>query len=305
MKPIIEIAHLQITDHLVLGVCKHWLDSGEIDFKEFSLKTTSVVEWNDVKNLLQKNQVNGAFILSPFAMDIFRTQRDIQLVLFGHRNGSILVKNKKAGINSISDFKGKEVIIPHQLSIHNMLFHQLLAEKGYNADPGGDVLLEVIAPSEIPEMIRKYPSLAGFIVAEPFGSQVITEGLGEELMLSKDIWPGHPCCVFVVKQRLIDDHANALQELIGALVKAGKFIESNPVEAAKIGAKFLNQREDVVYKVLTQPMDRITTNNLFPVIEDLEKIQKYMTDKMSKGMFGQINLEKFVNHQFALNAGAT
>ncbi len=60
---------------------------------------------------------------------------------------------------------------------------------------------------------------------------------------------------------------------------------------------------DVIKKVLTEPSDRIMTGELFPVIEDLAAIQDYMCDKMGI-IKSKIDLEKFVDTQFATAAGA-
>ncbi len=59
----------------------------------------------------------------------------------------------------------------------------------------------------------------------------------------------------------------------------------------------------VVERVLTEPEDRITTGELFPVIEDLASIQDYMSDNM-RLMKTKIDLEEFVDTQFAKAAGA-
>jgi NitT/TauT family transport system substrate-binding protein len=308
-KKVIKVGHIKITDHLILGLTKHKLERGAESFQYGSLEAVPKTGWNEVADALAEGNIDGAFILAPTAMDLFNAGVGIKLVLFAHKNGSILVKNKLANIDKIEDFKGKVVLIPYQLSIHNMLFHKILAEKGLKPgtgkDPGVDVLLEVIAPAMMPEAIQydEEGEIGGFIVAEPIGSQAIESGAGEELYLSKDIWPNHPCCVFVVRDEIIDKYPDVLHELTNSLVESGKFIEANPVDAAAIGADFLGQNKAIIERVLTEPKDRITTGELFPVIDDLAAIQDYMCDKM-KTISSKIELEKFVDTQFARAAGA-
>ncbi len=308
-KPNIKVGHIKITDHLILGVVKDKLDKGEESLQYSTLETVPMMGWNQVADALSGGSINAAFVLAPTAMDIFKSDVGIKLILFTHRAGSILVKNKAANINKAEDFKGKVVLIPYQLSVHNMLFHKLLAEKGLKPgtgkDAGVDVLLEVMAPAMMPESIQydEEGEIAGYIVAEPIGSQAIAGGYGEEFCLSKDIWPNHPCCVFVVKDELIEKNPDAVHELTGALVKAGIFIEENPSDAAAIGAAFLGQDQAVVERVLTEPKDRITTGELFPKIEDLATMQDYMHDKMGT-IKSKIDLEKFIDSQFAKAVGA-
>ena len=308
-KPVIKVGHLKITDHLILGVTDLKVKKGKETFDYCSLEPVLKTGWNEVADDLTSGNIQGAFILAPTAMDLFKSGLGIKLILFTHKSGSVLVKNKAAKIEKIEDFAGKAVLIPYQLSIHNMLFHKLLAEKGLKPGTGkdkdADVLLEVMAPAWMPEALQydEDAEIAGFIVAEPIGSQVIAAGHGEEFFLSKDLWPNHPCCVFVVRDEVIEQYPDAVQELTNSLVKSGKSIEAERSAAAAIGAKFLGQDKAVMERVLTQPMDRITTGELFPVIEDLAAIQDYMHDNMNL-MQTRIDLEKFVDTQFAKAADA-
>jgi NitT/TauT family transport system substrate-binding protein len=308
-KPTLKIGHLKITDHLILGVTDLKVKKGKEIFDHCTLELALKTGWMDVADGLADGSLDGAFILAPTAMDLYKNEVGIKLVLFTHKSGSILVKSKAANVEKIEDFAGKFVLIPYQLSVHNMLFHKLLTEKGLkpgrSGESGVDVFLEVMAPTMMPDVMKDDPDgeIAGFIVAEPIGSSAIASGFGVEFYLSKDLWPSHPCCVFVVRDEIIEKYPDAVQELTNSLVKSGRAIEAKPSAAAVIGASFLSQDRAVVEKVLTEPSDRITTDELFPVIDDLAKIQDYMCDKMNI-MKSKIDLEKFVDTTFAKEAGA-
>jgi len=304
-KPIIKVGHLKITDHLILGVTQNQVESGQTAFETFQLEIIPYLGWNRVSDAMKNGDIDACCILAPTAMDLFKAGVDIKLVLFAHKTGSVLIKNKAAGITSIVDLKGKMIAIPYQLSVHHMLLHQLLTENGLTPGSGKDVGLEVMAPLQMPQAVQydEEGEIGGFIVAEPFGTQAIAEGYGEEFFLSKDLWPKHPCCVVVVKNDLVEQNPDAVQELTNSLVASGQFIQEQKAEAAKIGAAFLGQTEEVVLKVLSEPVDRVMTNELMPVIEDLLKIQDYMCDTM-KVLKGKIDLDNFVDLQFAREAGA-
>lgn len=308
-KPVIKIGHLKITDHLILGVTDLKLKKGMETFQHCSLKPVLKNGWNEVADDLSTGAIDGAFILAPTAMDIFKSGVDIKLLLFTHKSGSILVKNKNANIQKIEDFAGKVVLIPYQLSVHNMLFHKLLSEKGLNpgisSDPKADVILEVVAPFQMPDAIRfdEEGEIAGFIVAEPFGSLVIASGHGEPFYLSCELWNKHPCCVFVMRNDVIQKNPDGVQEIVTSLVRSGIAIEDQPDSAAIIGSRFLGQDAGIIKKVLTEPKDRIVTNELFPVINDLAIIQDYMFEKMNI-LKDKIDLEKFLDTRFAKEAGA-
>ena len=308
-KPVLKIGHLKITDHLILGVTDLKLKKGMEKFEHCTLQTVLKNGWNEVADALAAKSLDGALILAPTAMDLFKSGVGLKLLLLAHKSGSILVKSKRAHIEKIEDFAGKTVLIPYQLSIHNMLFHKLLTEKGLKpgrtVDPDIDVALEVVAPFQMPEAVEydEDGEIGGFIVAEPIGSQVIDSGLGEEFYLSKDLWHGHPCCVFVMRDEIIEKYPEAVQEITTSFVRSGLAIDAQPDAAAAIGAVFLSQKKEVIKKVLTEPGDRITTGELFPIIDDFDLIQRYMMDKMNI-MTSLIDLDKFIDTRFAKQAGA-
>ncbi len=308
-KPALKIGYLKITDHLILGVTDLKLKKGMETFEHCTIEPVVKNGWNEVADALSVKSLDGAMILAPTAMDLFKSGVGLKLLLLTHKSGSILVKSKNAHIEKIEDFAGKTVLIPYQLSVHNMLFYKLLSEKGLKpgraTDKGIDVTLEVVAPFQMPEALEydEEGEIGGFIVAEPFGSQVIAKGHGEEFYLSKDLWPNHPCCVFVMRDEVIEKHPEAIQEICTSFVKSGLAVDAQPEPAAVIGADFLSQDREIIQNVLTTPPDRILTGELFPQIEDLDTIQKYMMDEM-KIMTSLIDLEKFVDTRFAKAAGA-
>lgn len=299
-KAKIKIGHLNITDHLILGITKDRLDKKIENFQYLDLETVPLMGWPEMVTRLEKD-LDGAFILAPSAMDLYKSGLPIRLVLLGHKTGSIFIKRHGAGIEKIEDFKGQTIIIPYQMSIHHMLVHQLLTKAGLT--PGKDVMFETLAPVQMPEALEygAEDNLGGFIVAEPFGSVAIKAGHGEVFSLSKDLWPHHPCCVFVVKESVLNKYPDALQELVNSLVKSGQLAEDKPDEAAVIGAAFLKQTPELIKGILTEPKDRIITNELMPLHEDFEKIQDYMTTKMGV-LKAKIDLEKFIDTRFAKQA---
>ncbi|MCG8641201.1 MAG: ABC transporter substrate-binding protein [Desulfobacterales bacterium] len=305
-KPSIRIGYLNISDHLILGVTERKILKRDEVFKYADLQTRAFIDWHTLGVAFSRGDINAAFMMAPMAMDHFRRGEDIRLVLLGHKNGSVLITNKSANIKSIYDFKGKDVLIPFHLSTHNMLLYTLLNDHQLKIGIGRDVEVQTVPPSKMPTYVEidHEGKIGGFLVAEPFGSNAIKAGLGDEFELSKNIWPDHPCCVLVVKAELIRYFPHAVQELTNSLVKSGKFIKNNLNEAAKIGVFFLNQDIEVVERILTSPADRITTDTLMPQIEDFERIQDYITNQMGT-IYEKIDLEKFIFTRFAEEAGAT
>jgi len=304
-KPTFNFGHLKITDHLILGVAMAQATNGHGPFKYFNLASKSYRGWNPLAEDLKLGNIDGAFILAPLAMELFHSNVQIQMILQAHKSGSILIKNARANIQQLMDFKGKNVLIPHYLSVHHLLFDRMLRESGLDIGPGKDVIFDVVAPADIPEIMEwdEKGSVGGFIVAEPFGSQVVMAGYGEEYALSKDIWANHPCCVVVLSSGIIEKYPDAVHELVASFVQCGQYITQNSAQAAQIGAGFLEQDQKVIERVLTTPKDRVTYHELFPVMDDFEYMQDYLTSRIS-AMSDKIDLEKFIKLEFAQAAGA-
>ncbi|MFH2046524.1 MAG: chemotaxis protein CheW [Pseudomonadota bacterium] len=307
-KVLLRIAHIQITDHLTLGVMKHMLEKGKSKANHFNLETLCMPGWNPVQSALEQDEIDAAFILAPIAMDLFNYGTPIKLVMFAHRNGSIFVRSKSKNYRKPYQqfFKHKTFFIPHKMSVHNMLAHMYFTQMGLKPGiPGKEavnVLFDVIPPVKMPEFLGENPESCGFMVAEPIGSRAISAGIAEKQFVSSEVWENHPCCVAVFRDEFINKHPDAVQEFCNLLTQAGRFIGQNPDEASEIAVSFLDPKgqmglqKDLLKSVLTDPKG-IKTDNLYPVIEDLETIQNYMTNNMGIGR--SIDLNTFVDKRFA------
>lgn len=307
-RPVLKVAHIQITDHLALGVLKHRIDTRELQPHSFSLQTQCMMSWNLVQDALESGKVDAAFILAPIAMDLFNYGVPIRLILFAHRNGSIMVRNKAIEYRKPYQqfFKHKTFFIPHRMSIHNMLAFKYFSEMGLKPGVVGagavNMVFEVAAPVNMPAFLAETQNACGFMVAEPIGSRAIAAGIAEKQLISSEIWDQHPCCVVVFREDFIRHNTDAVHEFTQMLVDSGKFIENYPQQSAEIATAFLDPAKAIgldpslLLKVLTE-INGITTNNLYPVMEDLDVIQRFMKNNMNIGSI--IDLEKFVDRRFA------
>lgn len=307
-RAVLKVAHIQITDHLALGVLRHRIETGQLKPLTFSLQTQCMMSWNLVSDALERGQVDAAFILGPIAMDLFNYGAPIRLVLFAHRNGSIMVRNNSMEYRKPYQqfFKHKTFFIPHRMSIHNMLAFKYFSEMGLKPGVVGagavNMMFEVAAPVNMPAFLAETPNACGFMVAEPIGSRAIASGIAEKQLISSEIWDQHPCCVVVFRDDFIKRNTDAVHEFTNLLVDSGKFIVNHPEPSAQIATSFLDPEKrlgldpSLLVRVLTEP-NGITTRNLYPVMEDLDVIQRFMKDNMNIG--GIIDLEKFVDLRFA------
>jgi chemotaxis signal transduction protein/ABC-type nitrate/sulfonate/bicarbonate transport system substrate-binding protein len=307
-KVLFRVAHIQITDHLALGVLKYLIATEVLQPQHFELETACMSSWNPVQQELEQGEVDAAFVLAPIAMDLFGYGAPIKLVLLAHKNGSILVRRKSENDEkSMTDFfRGKTFYIPHELSIHHMLSHMFLHGLGLNPGFEGrgdfDTYFEVVPPILMPEYLAQNPDAGGYLVAEPLGTKAIAEGIAESIFLSGELWENHPCCVVAMRDELVNQHPEAVQEFVSMLVQAGQFIAQKPDTAAAIGVPFLDPhkqlglKESVLRDVLKED-GGIRTDDMFPEIDALEQLQQYMTNEVGVGSL--INMQQFVDLRFA------
>jgi len=306
---VLNMAHIQITDHLTLGVVKHLIETEKVKPRHFTLKTHCMTSWNPVQEALENGTVDGAFILAPIAMDLFAYDVPVKMVLLAHKNGSICVR-KKENISQLVDFfKSRTFCIPHELSIHHMLSHMFLTEMGLKpAIAGateGDFYYEVVPPVKMPEFLKMNPDASGFLVAEPIGTKAIAEGVAELLFLSAELWQNHPCCVVALRSEIIEKYGDAVDEFVRLLVQAGDLISKRTEMAAEIGVAFLDPNKVLGLKVpilknVLSEEQGIKTDDLLPDKEALDIMQKYMHEQMEVGSI--IDLSEFVITDFAERA---
>lgn len=269
-KTTMTIGHMPILDHLALVVA-HAQEGGSL--KQVDLKTRQFKAWTEIGSALKSGVVDGALLLSNLSMDMFNNGMDVRAVLVGHRHGSAITIRNELSLSNASELKGKTIAIPAKVSTHAALLSYYLESASLTLQ---DINVKEIAPANMLSAL-KGGGIDGYIVAEPFCAKAELDGAGKVMVLSKNILPEHICCVLVVSNKIITSEPDAVQELVGAMVRGGKFIEDDKVKnggktVAGIGAKYLNQDEPSILKSLTSPLDRITYGNLNPDKADFQKI---------------------------------
>jgi len=307
----ISVAHIPITDHIVLGMLQHLIKNKKLVPKHFELDIRSMLLWNPVQNKLDEGSIDVAFILAPIVMDLFSHGTPVKIVLLAHKNGSICIRNKAFGNidldqETLKNFFNKKVFyLPHTLSVHRILadiyLRELGLQPGYAGQEGVNVQYEVIPPVMMPDFQSKDKNVGGFMVAEPIGAKSIYSNVGEELILSGQLWNDHPCCVVAMRDEFIQKYPDAAYEFVNMLILAGQYVDNHKEETIKIGVPFLDPdgklgyTKNILEKVFLDSYG-IKTNNLIPVLEDFDRIQKFMYDKLQMGNL--IDVEKLFELRF-------
>lgn len=200
-------------------------------------KPTLFRSWPALLEAFQAKQVDVVHLLMPLAVQLkFAAKQDVKVLTWNHTNGSaITVANS---IKSIEDLAGKNVAIPHYLSLHNIILQKALKEADLKVITTGDadakaktVKLIPTAPADMPVQLAA-GQIAGYIVAEPFNALAEVKKIGKILRFSGDIWKDHACCVTVVRGDLVKNNPYAAQAIANVIAEAQLWIDANRPAAA-------------------------------------------------------------------------
>lgn len=310
--PDICIGHLKIVDHLILGMAaaNHPVADEQLPWR---LVPVPMNTWDEICDKLGDESIHGAFIPTPLALELFASGMDIRFLMFVHRSGSLMVKNRKANIRTLADFTGKPVLVPSWFSIQAMLLHKLLGASGLvlgpHDEPGSDVPLETVPPYLMPEILaaendmdENGPAAGGFMAPEPFGSLAVTRGQADIVCTSDSLWKNHPCCGFVVTRPFLKTSPQIIKDMVHLFFTAARLLADKTIfDQAAFGAGFLAQDQALVQTALARSKIDFAPEKLMPDAAAIDMMQSYMVDAM--GIMPQkIDLDIFVDTTWAHKA---
>jgi len=150
------------------------------------------------------------------------------------------------------DWKGMKFAVPFDFSMHNYLLRYYLAEHGI--DPDQDVQIRAVPPPEMVANLRA-DNIDGFLGPDPMNQRAVFDGVGFIHILSKDIWEGHPCCVFAASKEFVTQSPNTYAALLKAIIDATAFATKagnrKAIAEAIAPANYINQPVTVLEQILT------------------------------------------------------
>lgn len=281
-KPVVRIGHLRTVDHLAVGLAAFGPLAWGRELDHLFLEPVSMNGWRQVLARLCDKGIDGAFLPAPAALDLIAAGADLKILLQGAKSGAGLVKRLGVNIKTVADFKGRTVLVPHELSIHTLLVHRLMASVGLEAgtEVAADVVLESMAPAMMVEALEydREGRIGGFIAPEPFVSLAVESGMGAMVCESETLWPGHPSSVFVLRDAVINAWPDAVFELVENFVNPGRR-PNDPVAAA---VSFLGQDPWIVEKVIGKLAPGRVGACSLPDINPLGIIDDYMQEELGR-----------------------
>jgi len=229
-------------------------------YEKHGLKGTKVVKaagWAMIRDWAVSKQVDCAHMLSPMPLALTlgagANQTPFYMPAVENLNGqAVTLHIKHKAVKEPKDMRGFTFCVPFDYSMHNLLLRYYLAEGG--VDPDKEVKIRVVPP---PEMVAnlKAQNVDGYLSPDPFNQRAVYEGVGFIFKLTRELWPGHPCCAFAVSQEFATKNPNTFKavfkSIVDATIFAGKMENRKEIAKAISPRNYLNQPEEVVEQVLT------------------------------------------------------
>lgn len=233
-------------------------------------------DFPSMKEALIARQIDATFMIAPLAMKMASDGVPVKICYLGHRDGSALVVHKDSDIRRFEDLKGKTVAIPSRFSNQNLLMYRMMKQTGMRP---GDIVLKEVPPPDHPVSLGSR-AIDGFIVGEPHCTKAEMEGYGRVLVEMKDLWPDFISCVLVVRQEVIDGRRPLVDELVRGIAASGEWLDEDKRAGAQhrrdaalvVGKMFYNQKPELLERVLTKDLDRVSYTNLVPPKDRFDEI---------------------------------
>lgn len=254
--------------------------------------------WPELKESLMAGRVQAAYMLAPLVMDLTNAKIPLKVVSLGHRSGAVIMVRTESTLQSFADLRGKRVAIPSRFAVDYLFLRKMLAREGMTTD---DLTIYEMAPPEMPAALYA-DAVDAYCTGEPFGSAAQRAGYARPLSMTRDEWPNYICCVLTVRQDLIDQRREVVQDLVNHIQSAGDWLDAgaqNRTKGANVAAsrQFFNQDPKILQFVMENPSDRVTYGDLRmlrPEFDELMQLSLQAKTLKRPASFDQYADESFV-----------
>lgn len=269
------VGFLPVTCHLTCPVTS-WIT--EHSDKGTVFETQKFGDFPSMKEALIARKIDATFMITPLAMKLASDGVPVKIVYLGHRDGSAIIVPVDSPMKDFADLKGKIVAIPSRFSNQNLLMHRMMKKYGMSDD---DITLKELPPPEHPTALAA-KAIDAYIIGEPHAAKAEMAGTGRVLYQCGDLWPEFISCGLVVREELIQERHELVEELVRGIAASGKWLDSDVttgaqhrIDAAKVvGNVFYNQKPELLEFVLCKDTNRVKYTNLKPTQDRFDEIMQ-------------------------------
>jgi NitT/TauT family transport system substrate-binding protein len=233
----------------------------------------------ELKESLMAGRIQAAYVLAPMVMDLVSSNIPVKVVSLGHRSGAVIMVRTDAGYKTFRDLQGKRVAIPSRFAVDLLFLRKMLAAEGMGIK---DVELVEMPPPDMPAALYA-KAIDAYCTGEPFGAAAQMAGYATPLRMTRNEWPNYICCVLTVREDLIAQNRQAVQDLVNYVQAAGSWMDADPAHRDKAIAiaatkKYFNQDPKILKFVMTNPSDRVTYGDLRIIPKEFDELMQMSLD---------------------------
>lgn len=206
-------------------------------FKEEGLDVSLVkCEWANYKDVLALGGFDITHHLVMYFLKPIEQGLDVKFTGGIHR-GCLRVQAAKNGtISSIKDLRGKRIGVPGMGTPPFIFANRVLGANGI--DPGKEITWRVFPAGELGLALDK-GEVDAVADSEPIGSLLIAEGKVKNVADQAQDAPykDEYCCAVIVNGKFLAANPKAAAAATRALLKAAKWVETNPAAAARLSVE--------------------------------------------------------------------
>lgn len=257
--------------------------------------------WPEIKESLMAGRVQAAYMLAPLVMDLTDKRIPLKIVSLGHRSGAVIMVRTDSSYQSFAELKGKRIAIPSRFAVDFLFLRKMLARE--NMDHNDIEILEM-PPPDMPAALYAN-AVDAYCTGEPFGAAAEQAGYARPLRMTRDEWRNYICCVLTVREELIQEKPEVVQDLVNHIMGAGAWLDEGPAnreKAVHIAAsrQYFNQDPNILRFVMENPTDRVTYGDMRMIKEEFDELMEL---SIAAGTLGKpVAFEQYVDESFVKNA---
>lgn len=184
--------------------------------------------------LIAKDLIDGEIdfgqIIVPLALAIhtgakpFKAPVPLAIPQITGTNGAAMMIRQGVNIKGPLDLKGKILANHSKLSVHFLINMMLL--EGHGLVPDKDLNVKIVELGNVIDEVRN-GAVDAVVMPEPKNAVMEAMGIASTFMMSRYIWPNHPCCALVTRQEVFKTDRGLVAAVTRAITRAG-LMANNP-----------------------------------------------------------------------------
>ena len=284
---VIKMGYMPVITNLAAPILDHVSKNGT-GVRYRAIKFASFAE---MAESLRNGEIDVAFMIAPLSIVLRQQGEDVKIIYIGNRHESTLVARTDLNVTKLRDLIGKTIAVPMRYSGHNISILDLIEKENLT----GQINVVEMNPPDMAAALAA-GSLDAYYVGEPFAAQTLMSGHSKRVFYVEEVWDKFICNVAVVRNDLIKNEPDLVQEIVSGAARSGMWASEKPDEAIEIAAKYWNQSIKLLEYAFGTPANRILYDTYIPKDSEMQEMAELMKQYR---LLEQTNIDGLVDDTFA------